>query len=720
VKTRKDGAVGRQLSALFNIGAVRELTDGQLLERFSTGAGDVAELAFEALVQRHGAMVLRVCRAQLLDPHDTQDAVQATFLILVKKARALWIRDSLGPWLHQVAFRTASCARANAARRRRHERRVAELAAKFDAHDDKTNSEVERVLHEEINRLPECYRAAIVLCDLQAFTCEEAARRMGCPVGTVKSWRFRGRQRLRDRLIRLGLAPSVALGATLTVNGSDAAPAEEVVRAAVRALFDWMTAGEVSASVRMLVKGVCKTMIIGKLRMTAAAFFGAVFLTAGLGAVAWGVADDSKRVAGEDRSEGPSSGFVEARPDVPRDVKKQESWKLSLQQAIGIGLDNSNIIRVLSRTGSASKIAPLEGGIDLERFKSEVMAHIRSIEQQYWHLCQAHVQLSASEHAVRLAEGILKREQAELVVGRGAIADVAEAASRLEQLNLDFVTKTSDVITTDRQFRNILGLPLADNLRIVPVTVPTAERLEPNWEESLAAMLEKQPDVVRSKALLKEAEAGVSGDRVARVERQKALLQQVIHQTTHSLARFFLEIDANYRQCVTAARLRAAAALRLESQRAYFEEGRITIDRLLDAVSQYATAVAAEAQYKTAYNVSIFAFEEAKGTLLEHEQIAVAEGPRTGAPMIAWRDIGVRPTSNSPFYTKTRPAVAPDRFVEPPGAPTAQPSDASPDAGAGGKTVSFKFTVGIGSTPVEIRGSFTIAPVPPVNTPKAR
>jgi DNA-directed RNA polymerase specialized sigma24 family protein len=132
VKTRKDGAVLRQLSTLFNVGAVRELTDGQLLERFSSGRGEAAELAFEALVERHGAMVLRVCRAQLVDPHDRQDAFQATFLILVQKARGLWVRDSLGPWLHQVAVRTASCARAAAARRRRRERRMAEMAASVD------------------------------------------------------------------------------------------------------------------------------------------------------------------------------------------------------------------------------------------------------------------------------------------------------------------------------------------------------------------------------------------------------------------------------------------------------------------------------------------------------------------------------------------------------------------------------------------------------------
>ena len=121
--------------------------------------------------------------------------------------------------------------------------------------------------------------------------------------------------------------------------------------------------------------------------------------------------------------------------------------------------------------------------------------------------------------------------------------------------------------------------------------------------------------------------------------RARAYLQQVVHQTTHSLARFFLEIDANYKQFKTASRLRAAAALRLESQRAYYEEGRITIDRFLDAVSQYATAVATEAQYKTTYNISIVALEEAKGTLLAYDNIAVAEGPHPGKAYTQARDI---------------------------------------------------------------------------------
>src|SRR5207248_782791 len=120
--------------------------------------------------------------------------------------------------------------------------------------------------------------------------------------------------------------------------------------------------------------------------------------------------------------------------------------------------------------------------------------------------------------------------------------------------------------------------------------------------------------------------------------KQRAYLQQVVHQTTHSLARFFLEVDANYKQFKTASRLRAAAAQRLEAQRAFYEEGRITIDRYLDAVSQYANAVAQEAQFKTTYNISIVALEEAKGTLLAYDNIAVAEGPNPQKAYVQAKD----------------------------------------------------------------------------------
>jgi HlyD family secretion protein len=198
----RDGAVRRQLRTLFNIGTVRDLTDGQLLERFATDRGEAAELAFAVLVERHGPMVMRVCRGVLAQPHDAQDAFQATFLVLVKRARGLWVRDSIGPWLHQVAYRTATCARTTAARHRRLERHAAQPE---QATRPERDLELERLLHEEIDRLPERFRAPVVLCDLEGRTHEQAARHLGWPVGTIKSRLTRGRARLRDRLIRRGV-----------------------------------------------------------------------------------------------------------------------------------------------------------------------------------------------------------------------------------------------------------------------------------------------------------------------------------------------------------------------------------------------------------------------------------------------------------------------------------------------------------------------------------
>lgn len=369
-------------------------------------------------------------------------------------------------------------------------------------------------------------------------------------------------------------------------------------------------------------------------------------------------------------------------------------------------------------------IARINADAAVWRFKADIMAQVRSIEQQYWTLAQQHVQLWSAEKAVELAREIVNREQAELVVGKGTVADVAEAQQRLEQFNLDLVTRTSDVITTERQLRNILGLPPADNRRIVPVTPPTEARLEPDWESSMAQMITFQPDIVQQQLLVRiselqlliarnrllpqlnlnvlyqlnglgerldSAEAVMTGATIKALEpvvaeqmraagvnpapgfynnfrtwqvgfsfemplgmraplaetrnaqyillRQRAYLQQVVHQTVHSLARFFLEVDANYKQFKTASRLRAAAAERLAAQRAYYEEGRITIDRFLDAVAQYAQSVAQEAQFKTSYNISIAALEEAKGTLLAYNNISVAEGPNPRKAYIQARDI---------------------------------------------------------------------------------
>ena len=270
-------------------------------------------------------------------------------------------------------------------------------------------------------------------------------------------------------------------------------------------------------------------------------------------------------------------------------------------------------------------------------------------------------------------------------------------------------------MTAELQLRNVMGLPWKDDRRILPTTKATEALVDPDWEKSHAVMLENQPDVVRSRAPVKEAEADRSGDGLALLERRKESLRQNIHQTTHSMARFFLGIDANFKQFKKASQLREAAANRLEAQKTNFQDGRITIDRLLDAVSQWASAVATEAQYKSTYNTSIVALEEAKGTLLDYKQISVVAGPNASGPATVARDRALARTSHEPPSLVSLPAPpgpAPPTPIQV-GEPTAiRTEDASPLAAEGAKTVTFQFTVGIGSNPIEIRGSFTVTPAP--------
>ncbi len=161
----------QQLRYLFDEGTTAGLADGQLLERF-LARGD--EAAFAALVRRHGPMVLGTCRAVLRDPNDVEDAFQATFLVLICKARAIRGGDALGTWLHRVAHRIALQAGAEAARRRTCERLAAGLR-NGDRPRDELGDETRQVLHEELARLSEKYRLPLLLCDLEGKSYAQAA-----------------------------------------------------------------------------------------------------------------------------------------------------------------------------------------------------------------------------------------------------------------------------------------------------------------------------------------------------------------------------------------------------------------------------------------------------------------------------------------------------------------------------------------------------------------
>ncbi len=268
----------RHVGRLWNLGTAVGLTDADLLARFAVrddhGAG--AELAFEALVERHGPMVFRVCQGVLRDEHAAEDAFQATFLVLARKAPSLWVKDSLGSWLHGVAHRVATRAKADAARRLRHELRLSEARGpEWEVLPDRPRSDAWATLSEEIDRLPERYRAPVVLCYLEAMSYQMAAARLGVSEDAVRGRLARARERLRTRLTRRGIEVPAILEL-----GRPAAPAvairpglvQATAAAAIRlSAGGGIGPGAISRSVISLSERTCRTMMLTRLKAYAAA-----------------------------------------------------------------------------------------------------------------------------------------------------------------------------------------------------------------------------------------------------------------------------------------------------------------------------------------------------------------------------------------------------------------------------------------------------------------
>jgi RNA polymerase sigma factor (sigma-70 family) len=266
------GEALRQIHRLFGEGTLAGLPDAQLLELYVCHCD---ELAFKALVQRHGPMVLAVCRGVLRDANDADDAFQATFLLLVRKAGSLWVGESLGGWLHRVAWRIATQVRSDAGRRRDRERRAAELACAGSPSaipwDD-----VNIILHQEIDRLPERYRKPIVLCYLEGMTYQLAARHLGWSEGMTQGRLTRGRHLLRARLTRRGVTLAGAALGTLGAHKAASAVSMTMLHHTIQsaryfALAEGAAVELGSTAATALVKEALKTMMIAKLKMVAAA-----------------------------------------------------------------------------------------------------------------------------------------------------------------------------------------------------------------------------------------------------------------------------------------------------------------------------------------------------------------------------------------------------------------------------------------------------------------
>ena len=247
------------------------LTDGQLLERFVTRR---EEAAFEALVRRHGPMVLGVCRRVLHHGYDADDAFQATFVVLVRKAVSVKPRELVGNWLYGVAYRTALEARSLRARRQAKEMQVTEIpepaAPEADAWPD-----LRPLLDQELSRLPDKYRQAVVLCDLEGRSRRDVARQLRIPEGTLSSRLAAARRLLAQRLTRRGLGLSGgALAITLSQNAARAGVPASLVVSTTQAAAEVAAKGAaaaVSANVAALSEGVLKSMFLNKLKIATVA-----------------------------------------------------------------------------------------------------------------------------------------------------------------------------------------------------------------------------------------------------------------------------------------------------------------------------------------------------------------------------------------------------------------------------------------------------------------
>ncbi len=292
--TRRPNAGPGDLQTLFEVGSFVGMSDAELLERYVNGCGGIAEVAFAALVERHGPTVLRVCNDVLGDPHDAQDAAQVTFLVLARRAGSIRRRNALASWLFGVARRVAARARVEAARRRAHERRRAEMATR--EHDRRSRAPVTgepwAELFEEIDRLSERHRSAIVLCDLESLSHEQAARRLGCPVKTVQGRLYRARELLRHRLTRRGVATTAGmLGVALAHRTASAAPTAAWVAGTARAAAQ-LAAGQgverfLSLESAELFRSVLRALTMSNLKIVALG--GLVLAATAVGmAMAWG------------------------------------------------------------------------------------------------------------------------------------------------------------------------------------------------------------------------------------------------------------------------------------------------------------------------------------------------------------------------------------------------------------------------------------------------
>jgi RNA polymerase sigma factor (sigma-70 family) len=506
----------QDLALIFGGGAASALSDGQLLDRFLGPAGETSEQAFEALVTRHGPMVLRVCQQVVGNRHDAEDAFQAVFLVLARSGGSVRRQESVASWLYGVSLRVAARFRKGQIRRRVEQQTDDDLdAVEAPVLDGAARwNESAEIVHQEVGRLAEKYRAPIVLCYLEGFTHDQAAARLKWPVGTVRSRLARGRDRLRGRLVRRGVTAPVVLGPLAAWLGAEAgttAHAAALTRAILPAVPANLVASTVrsasllasgknatvavfSASSLALTKEVLRTMAMKRIAVAAWALIpaGVIVFAAG-------------RMLGQEPGR---KGAQSAAASQGKDAKTEKAAAAPVEspKVLVDPLEEKLLLAARQRL-DAQRAYYEKGRITVDRFvaaSQEVMAVERMVSRT-----KEEVLAAIQRHVDRLQE-IKAREEAEIKVGRGTAADLAEANQSLLQAEV-LLKKTK----------------MPDNTN---------------------------PDLTAQGKAAKTERAAA-----APVESPKVLVDPLEEK------------------------LLLAARQRLDAQRAYYEEGRITIDRFLAA-----------------------------------------------------------------------------------------------------------------------------------------
>jgi len=312
-------------------------TDGQLLSSF---IDQKDEAAFAALVERHGRMVMGVCLRGAGHHHDAEDAFQATFLVLARKAASVRPRDGVANWLHGVALRTARNAKAMTEKRRGREAQMLPLPESPAPQHDQW-SDLQPILDRELNGLPEAYRLAILLCDIEGKSIKEATQQLGCPQGTLAGRLVRGRKLLAKRLTRRGVTLSGPVIAVLIASNdaSAAVPTFLMNRAVAAATLS--VAGQatelVSAKVSALVKQALTAMLLTKLKSAAVIFM----LTSLIGVGGWQIflhdaaaQIDNPQKQADENNRAPEA--PESQSPKKETVKLQGLWQMESMEGNGM------------------------------------------------------------------------------------------------------------------------------------------------------------------------------------------------------------------------------------------------------------------------------------------------------------------------------------------------------------------------------------------------